>query len=111
MSGRLHLRFAYEQERHLTRLVGCEQEPPLRVVRAFSLAGGGTLLHLHNLSGGVLGGDQLAVEIDVGPSARVQLTTTGATRIYRSLPNTEPARQHCTVRIQAAGLLEYLPDH
>lgn len=111
MSGRLHLRFAYEQERQLTSLVGCEQEPPLRVVRAFPLTCGGTLLHLHNLSGGVLGGDQLAVEIDVGPSARVQLTTTGATRIYRSRSeDTEPARQHCTVRIQAGGLLEYLPD-
>ena len=111
MSGGLRLRFAYEQERQLTSLVGCEQEPPLRVVRAFPLAGGGTLLHLHNLSGGVLGGDQLAVEIDVGPSARVQLTTTGATRIYRSRSeDTEPARQHCTVRIQAGGLLEYLPD-
>src|SRR5258708_1616847 len=110
VSGRLCLGFAYEPERQLTSLGECIQEPPLRVVRAFPLAHGGALLHLHNLSGGVLGDDQFDLEIDVGPSARVQLTTTGATRIYRSRSDAQLARQHCTVRIQAGGLLEYLPD-
>ena len=110
VSGCLRLNFAYDQERQLTSLTGCEQQPPLQVIRTFPLAHGGTLLHLHNLSGGVLGGDQLAIDIDVGPAARVQLTTTGATRLYRSRPGTPPAQQRCTVRIQAGGLLEYLPD-
>jgi urease accessory protein len=68
------------------------------------------LLHLHNLSGGVLGGDQLAMEVEVGPAARVQLTTTSATRLYRSRSETPPARQTFQARVQAGGLLEYLPD-
>ena len=87
-----------------------EQEPPLRVVHAFPQGDGGTLLHLHNLSGGVLGGDQLALDIELAPLARVQLTTTGATRIYRSRSDVLPARQTSVVRIGAGALLEYLPD-
>ncbi len=108
--GRLHLDFTYDQERRQTSLIRCEQEPPLRVVRTFPLEHGGALLHLHNLSGGVLSGDQLAVEINVGPAARVQLTTTGATRIYRSRSGEPCARQDCTVSVREGGLLEYLPD-
>lgn len=110
VNGQLRLRFAYDQARQRTHLVACEQQPPLRVVHAFPLTHGATLLHLHNLSGGVLGGDQLASEIEIGPQARVQLTTTGATRLYRSRPGLPPARQNCHVRIAAGGLLEYLPD-
>ena len=110
VAGRLHLSFCYDRAYQRTRLLTCEQEPPLRIVRTFPLAQGGTLLHLHNLSGGVLGGDRLTVEIDVGPEARVQLTTTGATRVYRSRPGIETAQQRCAVRIEAGGLLEYLPD-
>ncbi len=110
VSGHLRLRFAYDQARQLTHLAKCAQEPPLRVVRPFPLAHGAALLHLHNLSGGVLGGDQLASEIEIGPDARVQLTTTGATRLYRSHPDQPAARQSCQVRIEKGGLLEYLPD-
>jgi urease accessory protein len=110
VSGYLRLRFTCDQEHQLTSLSACEQTPPLRVVHAFPLPHGATLLHLHNLSGGVLGGDQFTLEIEVGPAARVQLTTTGATRLYRSRPGVPPARQQCHVRIQAGGLLEYLPD-
>lgn len=110
VAGRLHLSFDYDQRRQLTRLTTCEQQPPLQVIRAFPLATGGTLVHLHNLSGGVLGGDQLTIKVDVGPQTQVQLTSTSATRLYRCRPDTPPAQQTCTIRIQEGGLLEYLPD-
>src|SRR5262249_36656345 len=84
--------------------------PPLRIVHAFPQRNGGTLLHLHNLSGGVLGGDRLTCDIEVGPAARVQLTTTSATRIYRSRSSSLPAYQHYRVRIAEGGLLEHAPD-
>jgi urease accessory protein len=106
----LRLYFSYELERQLTILRASEQEPPLRVVHAFPQAGGATLLHLHNLSGGVLGGDQLALDIELGPAARVQLTTTSATRIYRSSPGVSAARQTNVVRVRTGGVLEYVPD-
>jgi urease accessory protein len=88
----------------------CEQRPPLRVIRSFPLEEGGALVHLHNLSGGVLGGDELKLEVTVGPGAYAQLTTTSATRIYRSLPHTSMARQTNSIKVEQDGLLEYLPD-
>lgn len=110
MSGRLHLGFVYEQDRQVTTLRICEQKPPLRVIRAFPQVGGSTLLHMHNLSGGVLGGDCLELEVDLAPAARVQLTTTSATRIYRCRLDAPPACQTCMVRVGAGALLEYVPD-
>ncbi|HEX7734951.1 MAG TPA: urease accessory protein UreD [Ktedonobacteraceae bacterium] len=106
----MRLYFTYEPERQVTILRASEQEPPLRVVRAFPRVDGSALLHLHNLSGGVLGGDQLALDIELGPGARAQLTTTSATRVYRCRDASPPARQTCRVRVGAGGVLEYLPD-
>jgi urease accessory protein len=108
--AQLRLTFAYQQDRQQTRLITCEQSPPLQVVRAFSLPDGAALAHLHNLSGGVLGGDQLALAVNVGPQASVQLTSTGATRLYRCRPQMSAASQTTTVQVQEGGLLEYLPD-
>jgi urease accessory protein len=65
--------------------------------------------HLHNLSGGVLGGDQLQLEVNVGPQAQAQVTTTGATRVYRHRPGPD-ARQQTVLRVGPDALLEFLPD-
>src|SRR5205823_10690851 len=108
--GQLHLGFVYDHAMRQTRLAICEQQPPLKVIRAFPLDEGGALVHLHNLSGGVLGGDQLALSVEVGPGAYVQLTSTSATRVYRSRPEMLPAFQENTVLVQKGALLEYLPD-
>jgi urease accessory protein len=93
-----------------TILVRSEQQPPLRVVRSFQLADGSALAHLHNVSGGLLGGDALTLSVHVRPRAQVQLTTTGATRIYRPRPTIPPATQRSHVRVGENALLEYLPD-
>lgn len=108
--GRLCLRFEARGERNQTILTESEQHLPLRIVRAFQLDDGGALVHLHNLSGGVLGGDQLAVTVEVGARAVAQVTSTGATRIYRSRENSEPAKQRTRINIKDGGLVEYLPD-
>ncbi len=110
VQGRLHMTFAYNETLQQTRLAVCEQEPPLRVIRAFPLSGGGALVHMHNLSGGVLGGDQLTISAAIEPRATVQLTSTSATRLYRSSPIVPVAVQTCTIHVQEGGLLEYLPD-
>lgn len=110
VQGRLHLSFTYNQAMQQTQLQVAEQQPPLKVIRAFPLAEGGALVHLHNLSGGVLGGDQLELNVEVGPKAYAQLTSTGATRIYRSHPEASAARQTSAIQVREGGLLEYLPD-
>jgi urease accessory protein len=110
VDGRLNLYFDYDAVDQRTRLLVREQQPPLRVVRAFPLPYGGTLVHLHNLSGGVLGGDRLALTVAVAPGAYAQLTSTGATRLYRSRPEVPPAIQTNSIQVGENGLLEYLPD-
>lgn len=110
VEGRLHLRFEHQPESARTVLASCVQQAPLRIVRAFPIADGAALVHLHNVSGGVLGGDRLELNVEVGARARVQLTTTGATRLYRSRAGRAPAMQYTSIRVEEDGLLEYLPD-
>lgn len=86
------------------------QQPPWKVVRAFPIPNGGALTHVHNVSGGVLAGDALALRIDVGPRAVAQVTSTGATRLYRHRPGRPPSEQSTLISVAEGGLLEYLPD-
>jgi urease accessory protein len=62
-----------------------------------------------NPTGGVLGGDQLRTEIVLEEDARACLSTSSATRLYRS--NGQPAQMHTHIRLKAGSRLEYLPDH
>jgi urease accessory protein len=114
MRGRLWLNFDYAtsaaQTPGRTRLIVRAQQPPLQVIRAFTTPEGAALVHLHNLSGGVLGGDHLELKVDVGPNAQAQLTSTGATRLYRQRADFPPAEQHTEIHVAEGGLLEYLPD-
>jgi urease accessory protein len=106
----LRLEFARNATNGLTRLSESRQEAPLRVVRAFETSDGTALAHLHNLSGGLLGGDVLTLDVQAGACANVQLTTTGATRIYRSRCGAGTATQKNTITVGGGALLEYVPD-
>ncbi len=110
VAGNLNLGFTFDEELQKTRLHVYAQQPPLKVIRAFPVSDGGVLVHLHNVSGGVLGGDQLEVFVHVGTKAYAQLTSTSATRIYRCQSQRSAARQTTEVVVQESGLLEYLPD-
>lgn len=107
--GRLRLRFEAEAGGRTTLRLA-EQAPPLRVVRAFPQEDGAALVHLHNISGGILGGDDLETVVEVGPGARAQVTSTSATRLYRCRPGAPPARQVYRIRVEEDGLLECVPD-
>ena len=106
----LDLRFHHQAAQHKTTLEIAAQNPPLRVIRAFHLPDGSALAHLHNISGGVLGGDALSLRVSVGENARAQLTTPSATRIYQHRPNLPDASQQTRVEVESTGLLEYVPD-
>jgi urease accessory protein len=79
------------------------QDPPWKVVRAF-----GNLVHLHNVSGGILAGDRLSVNIEA--AAPLLMTTTGATRLYRHRPGVDDSEQRMNFSIGEGSMLEYLPD-
>src|SRR4051794_7147591 len=104
MDGRLVLDFDSDGMRVL------EQQPPWKVVRAFRGEDGQSLVHLNNLSGGVLGGDQLGLTLRIGAGANVQVTSTGATRLYRARDGMPPSRCIADIHVGAKGMLEYLPD-
>lgn len=106
----MRLGFDFDEANGRTRMQVHEQRPPLKVIRAFPLPEGGALVHLHNISGGVLGGDSLALAVQVAPGASVQLTTTSATRLYRCSPHASNSLQTNELQVEENGLLEYLPD-
>jgi urease accessory protein len=108
--GRLSRQFEYDTPRARTVLHVAEQRQPLKVVRAFQQEGGAALSHIHNLSGGILAGDRLSLDLDIGPRAQAQVTSTGATRLYRSRAGTSAAEFTTRARVKRGAMLEYLPD-
>jgi urease accessory protein len=87
-----------------------QQEPPWRALRAFPNSSGEALVHLHNVSGGILGGDHLRLEVSLTPQAQAQITSIGATRIYRHRPGKADANHATILHVGSGALLEYLPD-
>jgi urease accessory protein len=110
VTGSLDLAFERNALSSGTFLASIVQRPPLRIVRPFRLEDGSVLVHLHNVSGGLLGGDCLSLSVHVGAGACVQLTSTGATRVYRSRENKPATTQINRFQIAQNGLLEYVPD-
>src|ERR1700722_3986247 len=108
-SSNLHLDFQADSTGG-TILRVRQQQPPWRVVRGFRTPSGETLAHVHNLSGGILDTDSLSWQVDVGPRAQAQVTSTGATRVYRSQSPDRRASQHLRMNVAADAYLEYLPD-
>jgi urease accessory protein len=108
-SSHLHLSFE-TTEAGATILRVKQQQPPWRVVRGFPGPTGETLAHVHNLSGGILDTDALSWQVDVGPRAQAQVTSTGATRVYRSRSPGSRASQCMRVGVGSDSYLEYLPD-
>jgi len=87
-----------------------QQQPPWRVVRGFQTVSGEALAHVHNVSGGILDSDSLFWRVDVAPGAKAQVTTTGATRVYRSRSEQQTPSQRAEISVGGSGYLEYLPD-
>jgi urease accessory protein len=99
------------------------------VLSPLTLDDGTSYLLLLNPTGGVLGGDRLRTEIDLGEQAAVCLSTPSATRIYRTggrsggstdgrtgeeigeSTSGPPSEIHTVLRLATGATLEYLPDH
>lgn len=105
--AKLHLSFEFTDR---TTLRVRAQQSPWRVVRGFESPSGELLAHIHNVSGGIFDCDSLHWRVDVAPSACAQVTSTGATRIYRSRMPDRVASQRAELRVGESAYLEYLPD-
>lgn len=86
------------------------QDVPWRVVRQFQNRNRDCLVHVHNLSGGLLAGDQLDLDVTIGEDSRVLLTSTGATRVYKHREGRTAASLRMRAAVARHALLEYLPD-
>ena len=105
--GALSLRF--ERRGPATIVAGCRYTLPLQVLAPLALEDGAAVVSVLNPTGGLLGGDRLRIEIDVGRGAHACLTTPSATKVYRT--EGEPASQVIRLRLAAGAILEWVPDH
>jgi urease accessory protein len=93
------------------RLDRRQHNGPLRVQRPF-YPEGDDLCHVYVLHppGGIVGGDRLALTVDVGAGARALLTTPAATKVYDSRASAVRSRQTAVLRVAAGASLEWLPQ-
>src|SRR5271166_1361303 len=103
------LALAYERSGKRTVLVRRAHRGPLVVQKALYPEGEAVCqsVILHPPAG-IVGGDQLALEVDVGDGAWAQLTTPGAAKWYRSAG--PRAQQTLAFSVRAKATLEWLPQ-
>jgi urease accessory protein len=82
---------------------------PLQALDPVRAEDGSLCLMLLNTSGGMVGGDRLLTEIEVGPDASAVLVTASAGKVYRSAG--PPAIHTTTIKMHPGAVIEYLPDH
>ncbi|MBF9132660.1 urease accessory protein UreD [Plantactinospora sp. S1510] len=93
-----------------TRLAAMRGEPPLLPRRTFpSDSEGEVQLHLVGGAAGPLGGDDLRIEIEVGPDARLCVRSVAASLALPG-PAGGQSRLHITARVAAGGRLRWLPE-
>jgi urease accessory protein len=90
-----------------SRLAHLYQHAPLRVLFPAPPAGDIANAVLVTTSGGLVGGDQLEIALEVGAAASLHVTAQAAEKVYRSLgPDTRIA---LSLRAGAGAWLEFLP--
>ena len=104
-----HLRLGFALHDGVSRLVERTHSGPLRVQKPL-YPEGGAVCHaiIIHPPGGVVGGDQLAVDATVGDGAHAFLTSPGAAKWYRA--NGHVSGQHVVLRAGAGAAIEWLPQ-
>jgi urease accessory protein len=95
----------------VTRLVRSFSRVPLRVLRALSCdpqRPDQAFVFITSVSGGILQGDRLSIDVVARPDSCVHLTTQAMTKVYRMTHGY--AHQSVRLRAEAGSYLEYLPD-
>jgi urease accessory protein len=105
--GALWLNF--ERRGPATVVAGCRFTLPLQVLAPVALDDPAAVVSILNPTGGLVGGDRLAIEVHVGAGAHAVLTTPSATRVYRT--EGEPTVQTVRLSIGPRAVVEWVPDH
>lgn len=91
-----------------TVVAGRRHIGPLNIQRAFYPEGDVAHIYLLHPPGGVVGGDELHIQVDVQSGAQALITTPASGKLYRS-----DGRQAClqqVLRVEKAATLEWLPQ-
>jgi urease accessory protein len=104
-----HLELEFGREAARTVLSARRHTGPLRVQKALYPEGPDVCqaIVVHP-PGGIVGGDSLAIDVEVGAGAHAQLTTPGAAKWYRSAGPV--ARAETWLHLAAGAVLEWLPQ-
>lgn len=106
------LELSFETDGARTRLASGFASGPQRVQRALYLdptLRGMAFALIQSVSGGILQGDRLAIEITASAGAQAHITTQSATKLYRMERNF--ATQRVRLRVDDGAYVEYLPDY
>ncbi|TAQ88731.1 hypothetical protein B7494_g2940 [Chlorociboria aeruginascens] len=68
------------------------------------------LVFLLTYGGGLVGGDQIQLRIDIRPDARLSIVTQGHTKVFKSPSQDVVTRQHLLVTVETGGAVCLLPD-
>lgn len=102
------LRLAFEPGEGRSVLAGRYAGAPFGSVRAtYPDESGIPEVQITNPAGGLLGGDDLELDVTLASGSSATITTQGATKAYRG----EESRQLSTFRVGDGSFLEYLPHH
>ena len=103
------LALTLERRAGTTVLGRCRYALPLQVLAPLALGGPAAVVSVLNPTGGLVGGDRLAIDVTLGRAAHGCLTTPSATKVYRTAG--AAAEQRVRLRLEAGAILEWVPDH
>jgi len=103
-----HLQLQYERRGQTTVLARRQHHGPLLVQRPFYPEGGVCHTYIIHPPGGVVGGDDLHVAVNVNAKAHALLTTPSSGKFYNS--QEKRARMHQSLHVAEGATLEWLPQ-
>jgi urease accessory protein len=104
VAGAAHLRFARCGTQTVAERVFARSPVKLFATRAI---GGACWVYSATLGGGLVGGDEIRLTVDVEAGARALVATQASTKVYRSL---RPASQHILASLDDDAMLAVIPD-
>jgi len=102
------LKLAFEFDGRRTILSERKHYGPLIIQKPFYPEGEVCHIYLIHPPGGIVGGDELNLTVDVNKKAHALITTPAATKFYRG--NDYEARQLQNITVQAGCKMEWLPQ-
>ena len=102
------LDIVYADRNGKTQPIRDRHQAPLKVQRPFYPEGDICHTAILHTAGGIVGGDRLSINLQLQPRSQVLVTTTAASKIYRS--NGLQARQTVDIQVDADACLEWLPQ-